>query len=103
MFGPLTGAQRQARYRKRRKADPHKEVADALSAFCDAIEVVTPEQVTEALSDLELLGSAPHLPGASGCLQCSNWDSAGTRRAAVPHKCLILQHGLDRERPTQEP
>ena len=56
MFGPLTGAQRQARYRKRRKADPHKAVADALSAFCDAIEVVTPEQVTEALDELELLG-----------------------------------------------
>ena len=52
----LTGAQRQARYRKRRKAAPHKAVADALSAFCDAIDVVTPEQVPEALDELELLG-----------------------------------------------
>jgi hypothetical protein len=52
----LTGAQRQARYRKGKKADPHRAVADALSTLCDAIEVVRPEQVTEPLSELELLG-----------------------------------------------
>jgi hypothetical protein len=35
---------------------PHQAVAQALSALCGVIEVVTPEQETEALNELELLG-----------------------------------------------
>jgi hypothetical protein len=59
---------------------------------------VVPE-VRARIEDLEAIvtvdGCRP--PGLVACLQCANWDSVGTRRAAVPHKYLILLYGRTRK------